>query len=161
MWSVWCAGLGAERISFDQQSGQLVISDGRYWQRPEVSCRAFRLSGTSSFLSASHSCKGRLCYAPLACAEGLALAANPEGRRSMVALGRHITRLPCPAHAHACLCRKPVWGGGLPFRGGAAKPTALLRLLLLLLAVLSCAVLLTGDRVHLLHVASHQGQEVA
>ncbi|KAL4857147.1 Mannosyl-oligosaccharide 1 [Chlorella vulgaris] len=30
------SGLGAERISFDQQSGQLVISDERYWQRPEV-----------------------------------------------------------------------------------------------------------------------------
>ncbi|KAL4437567.1 hypothetical protein ABPG77_003548 [Micractinium sp. CCAP 211/92] len=30
------SGLGAERISFDMQSGQISIVDGRYWQRPEV-----------------------------------------------------------------------------------------------------------------------------
>lgn len=29
-------GLGAERISFDKQTGAVHTADGRYWQRPEV-----------------------------------------------------------------------------------------------------------------------------
>lgn len=30
------AGLGAERISFDDQTGEVQLMDSRYWQRPEV-----------------------------------------------------------------------------------------------------------------------------
>ena len=89
------AGLGAERITFDLDSGEIFVTDSRYWQRPEVRTRA-----PTWWHSCSRGPRGKLLHASL-----------PQGRvpasLHTIMVATHAPTFPRVTGDPACLAPYP------------------------------------------------------